>query len=124
MFGNTEHSKQLYVPDFKLWDSYYKAHKGPTQESTHTCAAESKENRDFKVKLISPVSETVSQAESIMKTHDSKAGKKLKSKTGKAKKKATAKKQNQKKKNNKNPAFSYRKLSDIFSKGKKLPNKG
>ena len=110
MFGGSDQPKQLYVPDFRVWDNYYKVKK----EQEKPCASGT--GSKVKINLVSPVSETVSQAESVMKSENSNTGKKKKSTKTKT---SSVKKQGIKKKNKTKPSFDRRKLNDIFSKRKK-----
>ena len=120
MFSNTEQSKQLYIPDFKLWNDYYekKVNKQVHENTLQSvCSGQSSDNSRVQLKLISSVAETTDQAESIMKTD----GKKIKSKKSKSSTKPKLGKKTKSRKQTavKKPTFTYRKLKDIFSKGKK-----
>lgn len=127
MFGIAEQSKQLYVPDFKLWNDYYEkkklnVQKVPEQQSQSKSSDEVKENSVVKLKFVSPITQTIDQAESVMKTDRQKNGKKVKltKKARKPKKSSQSKKVQGRKQTKRNSStFSYRKLKDIFSKGKK-----
>lgn len=124
MFASTEQNKQLYIPDFKLWDDYYvkkvNAQKDFERASQPSCSKEPSDNSVVKLKLVSPIAQTTDQAESIMKTDAHKESRKKKAKKSKSKNKAKGKStQHRKQTGIKKPAFTFRKLSDIFSKGKK-----
>ena len=110
MFGGSDQTKQLYVPDFRVWDNYFKVKKEPEKPCVSGTGSK------VKINLVSPVSETVSQAESVMKSENSNNGKKSKSTKPK---KSSAKSQGIKKKSKSKPTFDRRKLNDIFSKRKK-----
>lgn len=124
MFSNTEQTKQLYVPDFKLWNDYYE--KKVNKQQVHdqilkpSCPGQSNDKSKVQLKLISPIAQTTDQAESIMKTDGHKVGKKIKIKKSKVKTKSKGKNTlSRKQKGVQKSAFTYRKLKDIFSKGKK-----
>lgn len=133
-------SKQLYIPDYGVWDSFYQRRAKPSVSASGSNQVEStKQNSEDKVnlKFVSPVSETISQAQSEMKKKDNgvksftlnfnRAKKKKKNKTSAAKEKKPKNVSSNQKKNGagkrkkglggKNK-FSYRALNDIFSKRK------
>lgn len=126
MFGNTggEQKKQLYIPDFKLWNDYYQKRVNVQNVSEQTPqGACSSENSAVKFQFVSPVTETTNQAASIMKTDSHQNSKQTTNKKQKSKTKNTKKSgkkvQKRKPKDTKKNTFSYRKLNDIFSKKKK-----
>ena len=123
MFSNTEQTKQLYIKDFKLWIDYYekKVNKQLTQENSlePSCSGQTSDKSKVQVKLVSPIAQTTDQAESIMKTDGNKVNKKKRIKHSKSKTKQKGKKANSRKPTGvKKTAFTYRKLKDIFSRGK------
>lgn len=123
MFSNTEQTKQLYIPDFKLWNDYYekKVNKQQTRENIlePSCSGQTSDKSKVQVKLVSPIAQTTDQAESIMKTDGNKINKKKRIKNSKSKTKQKGKKANSRKPTGvKKTAFTYRKLKDIFSTGK------
>ena len=127
MLRNSDQARELYIPDFKLWNDYYekkvKSHKGPEQSPQQACSSQANESASaVKLQFVSPVTETTNQAASIMKTGNSKLSKKSKSKkSGKAAKgtQGAKKVQKRKQKDSGKTSFSYRKLNDIFSKKRK-----
>lgn len=123
MFSNTEQTKQLYIPDFKLWNDYYekRVNKQQTQENIlqPPCSGQTSDKSKVQVKLVSPIAQTTDQAESIMKTDGHKTNKKIRIKKSKSKTKQKGKTANSRKPTGvKKTVFTYRKLKDIFSKGK------
>lgn len=132
-------SKQLYIPDYSVWDTYYQRKAKPFSSVPVTKQKDNfMQNTDDKVnlKFVTPVSETLSQAQSEIKNNDSgvspmtpssqrprrKKSKKAKTfketKTDKVldiqRKLAISKQNRGKKKTN----FSRQRLDDIFSKRK------
>lgn len=124
MLRNPDQPKELYIPDFKLWNDYYekkvKAQKSTDHTPQHACSSQTKEPASaVKLQFVSPVTETANQAASIMKT--GKSSQKSKSKKSKVSqnKKSLKKVYKRKPKDSNKSSFSYRKLNDIFSKKKK-----
>ena len=122
MFSNTDQSRQLYIPDFKLWTDYYEkkvSGQKRIEQNPHSSNSSS-DGSKVQVKLISPIAQTTDQAESIMKTDGKKIRKGRKNKKQKTKSSSKGKVSHSRKKaSSSERAFSYRKLKDIFSKGKK-----
>lgn len=131
-------SKQLYIPDYNVWDSFYQRKAKSSISSSDSKQTEStKPSSEEKVnlKFVSPVSETLSQAQSEMKNKDNGATpfalnfnrvNKKKKKTSASKGKKPKNVSSTKKKNSGKPKigtsgknkFSFRTLNDIFSKRK------
>lgn len=141
-------SKQLYIPDYDTWDTYYQRKAKQFSGSVgHTKKQGSGANKEcsgdrVNLKFVSPVTETLNQVSSEIKASESDSGastnfnsshmKKKKKKNSKNKTFASKGKRKDSKKTNKKsvhkssskkavagkPSFSHRTLNDIFSKRK------
>ena len=123
MHAGSEQTKELYIPDFKLWGEYYakkvKSQNGVDQTSQHGNFTQHKEaSSEVKLQFVSPVTETTNQAVSIMRSDSSKA-KRKKQTTKKNKPLRSKQSSNKIQKRKPKASFSYRKLNDIFSKKNK-----
>ena len=81
MLRNSDQARELYIPDFKLWNDYYekkvKSHEDPEQSPQQACPSQANERAAaVKLQFVSPVTETTNEAASIMKTGNSKLSKK------------------------------------------------
>ena len=137
---NTETQKQLYIPDYDVWDSYYKSTVKRVHNSENAPTS-SKESPVVNLKFVSPVAETLDQAASEMRKSEASVKKpfkntgewksrrsttnikkstltKAQSKSKKLKGDKSGVKKSKSSKTKSKPSFSYRKLDDIFSKRK------
>ena len=123
MHAGSEQTKELYIPDFKLWRDYYaktvKSQNGADQTQQHESFSQPKEaSSEVKLQFVSPVTETTNQAASIMKADNLKTKRKT-TKTKKTKALHSKQGSNKIQKRKTKASFSYRKLNDIFSKKNK-----
>jgi hypothetical protein len=141
MSSHSDQSRQLYIPDFKVWERIY-AKRLPVGSAAAAAAATEKQTKavavrgpsEVKLQFVSPVVETVRQAESELKANSLPPTKETTTTTTNIKKtlqfpernraKDTSDQQKRKRKHQSsgNPAaakkFSYSALNDIFSKSR------